>query len=262
MAAAAIVCSLATLSDNASARNTLVFAAASTADALNATLARYTEKTGLAVRVAYASSGALARQIDHGAPAALFVSANAAWMTWLDDRSRLARSSRAPLFGNQLVLIQPKRHVVENRAVPVSRDIRENILRRTQYRFAIANPAHVPAGTYAKEALTAIGLWSAVSAIAVRTRDVRASLLLVERGEAALGIVYKTDAERSDKVSIINTFPKNTHKPIRYHLAIVEEQDNRATRRLYTFLQSRPAKVIFDGFGFDTKTFHGPVKPR
>lgn len=257
----------------ASARDTLVFAAASTADALNAALGQYTDRTGATVRVSYASSGALARQIDHGAPAALYISANVAWVAWLDERGRLARQSRVPLFGNRLVLIEPKSAGIKDFAPPKHLmptpsnargvgDIRSNIMRRHRHKLAIADPAHAPAGAYAEEALKSMGLWKTASAMAVRTRDVRAALLLVERGEAALGIVYRSDADRSTKVRILNTFSQDTHRPIRYHMAIVEEQDSRATRRLYAFLQSLPAKAIFGRFRFDTKKYHGPVKSR
>lgn len=254
-------------------RDMLVFAAASTADALNTVLGDYTEQTGVTVRASYASSGALARQIDHGAPAALFISANVAWVAWLDKRARLARRSRVPLFGNRLVLIEPKPEEIRNPVRPKShfpiplrhadnRDIRSNILRWHQDKIAIADPAHVPAGAYAKEALTSLGLWKTASKMAVRTRDVRGALLLVERGEAKLGVVYKSDAIQSSKVRILNTFPSDSHRPIRYHMAIIEEHDNGSTRRLHSFLQSLPAKAIFGRFGFNTRKYHGSVKSR
>lgn len=254
----------------AAARDLLVFAAASTADALNTTLADYTEKTGVTVRASYASSGALARQIDQGAPAALFISANVVWVAWLDDRARLARRSRVPLFGNRLVLIEPRPEEFKTSKPPKRRfsssselpDIRWHLNRQRRHKIAIADPDHVPAGAYAKEALSTMELWKIVSAMTVRTRDVRAALLLVERGEADLGIVYKSDAERSSKIRILNTFSKNTHRPIRYHMAIIEEQDSPATRRLYAYLQSLPVKAIFGRFGFDTRKYHGPVKSR
>lgn len=270
LAAIAAIWMLTPLTSGAAARDILVFAAASTADALTAALTTYTDQTGVAVRASYASSGALARQIDHGAPAALFISANVAWMAWLDDRARLARRSRVPLFGNRLVLIEPKPEESKRpnsdklvASTPLnSRDIRSHIMRQREGRIAIADPDHVPAGTYAKEALTSLGLWEIASKMAVRTRDVRAALLLVERGEAPLGVVYKSDAQASSKALVLNTFPKKTHRPIRYHLAIIEEQDSRAARRLHTFLQSLPAKATFGRFGFDTKKYHGPVKSR
>lgn len=255
----------------ADARDLLIFAAASTADALNAAIAEFTRETGLTVRVSYASSGALARQIDYGAPAAVFISANVAWVAWLNERARLAPHSRVPLFGNRLVLIEPAserpaapkgpKNLIPHmfREVP---DIATRIKGLQQGKLAIANPDHVPAGAYAKEALTAMGLWKTASASAVWTRDVKAALLLVERREAALGIVYKSLVLGDDKVRVVDSFPSETHRPIRYHMAIVEEQDSPTVRRLYAYLQSLPAKAVFGRYGFDTKKYHGPVKSR
>ena len=243
----------------------LIFAAASTADALNAALAGYQNDAGLTVRVSYASSGALARQIDHGAPAALYISADVSWMAWLDERARLAGNSRKPLFGNSLVLIEPKPDTESGlKTIPlIAHNIRANILGRRKQAMAIADPDHAPAGAYAKEALEALGLWETMSSTAVRTRDVRAALFLVERGEAGLGIVYRSDALRNPKVRILNAFHHTTHRPIRYHLAIVKEQDGPATRQLYAFLQSRHANAQFRRFGFITsRKFHGSVKSR
>lgn len=243
----------------------LIFAAASTADALNAALASYQNSPGNAVRVSYASSGALARQIDHGAPAALYISADVSWMAWLDERDRLANHSRVSLFGNSLVLIAPKPDKKSGiKTIPlIARSVRENMWSRREQVMAIANPDHAPAGAYAKEALEALGLWETMSSTAVRTRDVRAALFLVERGEAGLGIVYRSDAIRNPKVRILNAFYHTTHRPIRYHMAIIREQDGPAARHLYTFLQSRHANAQFRRFGFITsRKLHGPVKSR
>jgi len=253
IAAIALVFSVLNAPVSTAARDILVFAAASTSDALDATLGEYSEQTGVVVRASYASSGALARQIDRGAPAALFLSANPDWAKWLDSRARLARNTRLPLLGNRLVLIEPKPDDNRLRAVhPIYRDIGANLLRHRNQRLALADPEHVPAGAYAKDALTSLGLWDVASAMAVRARDVRAALLLVERGETGLGIVYQTDAKRSSKVSILNTFPETSHPRILYELAIVREQDSPATRRLYDFLLSQPAKKVFARFGFIT----------
>jgi molybdate transport system substrate-binding protein len=265
------LCAFAVIATPVAARDILVFAAASTANALNAVLGQYTEKTGVTVRTSYASSGALARQIDHGAPAALFISANVAWVAWLDEHRRLASKTRVPLFGNRLVLVEPLSNSFEGpkgpkNAIPPkylrNHDIRSRMLAQNLQKIAIPDPAHVPAGAYAKEALTSMNLWKTVSAKAVWTRDVRAALLLVERREVALGIVYKSDAKLSSKTSIINTFSSDAHRSIRYHMAIVKEQDGSAARRLFAYLQSLPSKATFARFGFDTMKYYGPAEPR
>lgn len=244
----------------AATRDLLIFAAASTANALNAALGHYAKETGLVVRASYASSGALARQIDHGAPAALFLSANADWIKWLDGRARLAPGTRKILLGNRLILIEPARD--KGITLPIHRNIAGNILRNPRRALAMANPEHVPAGAYARDALKSLGLWDVAASMAVRARDVRAAFLLVERGEAGLGIVYKTDVRNTSKVLILNTFPKNSHPAIEYELAIVKDQDNLGARRLYNFLQSKPAMSNFSRFGFITDPIQARRKIR
>ncbi len=225
----------------------LVFAAASTVEALDASIARYRKTAADDIRISFAATSALARQIEHGAPAALFLAANVAWMDRLEGKGLIVKDSRKTLFGNRLVLIAPRDSKLSIQLAP-KLDLGARI--GTGNRLAVADPDHVPAGIYARAALEALGMWRAVSARLARTRDVRAALALVARGEAAAGIVYGTDALASRKVRVLDLFPRASHPPIRYPLAIVAGQDRPAVRALWRFLLSPEAATIHARHGF------------
>jgi molybdate transport system substrate-binding protein len=230
------------------ADDVLIFAAASTALALEEGILRYGKTATDRVRASYASSGALARQLDNGAPASLYLSANRKWLDWVEKKGLLAVGTRMDLLRNRLVLVQPGSVI----STLMERDLKGWLGQVRGHRLAIADPMHAPAGDYAKEALTSLGLWKSLSRRTVRTQNVRAALLLVERQEAPYGIIYRTDARASKAVRILADFPEDSHKPILYGLAIIRNKDNEASRRFYNYLMSPDAQKIFRRFGFLT----------
>lgn len=238
-----------TVSATAARAETLVFAAASTTNALEDVIAAYTGRTGRAVTASFASSSTLAKQIAQGAPAGVFISANPKWMDYLETEGLLAEGSRGDLLGNALVLIAPKAA-----AVPVTVDAALDLpaLLGADGRLSVGDPDHVPAGIYAKQALVALGQWAAVEPRLARSNDVRAALALVDRGETPYGIVYATDAAISDGVAVVGTFPEDSHPPITYPAALVKGADAEAAAFL-DFLKGDEAAVIFRRYGFGRK---------
>jgi len=225
----------------------LVFAAASTVDALEASIALYRKSVADDIRVSFAATSALARQIEHGAPADLFVAANAAWMDRLETKGLIETRSRQALFANRLVLIAPRG---SHLTVQLAKNLDLGALIGPGNRLAVADPDHVPAGIYAKAALEKLGMWPAVANRLARTRDVRAALTLVARGEAAAGIVYGTDAMANRAVRVVDLFPESSHAPITYPLAIVAGRDRPPVRALHRFLLSPEATAIHAKYGF------------
>ncbi len=221
-----------------------VFAAASLTEAMTAVGAAHSEASGVAVRFSFAASSTLARQIEAGAPADIFASANVAWMDRLESLGRVDAASRSSLGSNRLVLVVPRG--AANSAAP--QDIGA-VLRRDG-RIAVGDPDHVPAGIYAREALTTLGLWRAVSPRLARADNVRSALALVERGEAPVGIVYATDAAITEGVRIAASLPVESHSPIAYPVAIVAGAERHAVRALFAFMTSDAAAAIFARFGF------------
>lgn len=228
-----------------------IFAAASTTDAVNEIAEAYAAKTGGALRPVVAASSTLARQIAQGAPADLFLSADVAWMDHLDAQQLLAPGSRLPLLSNRLVLVAPADSSLRlrlSRGLPL-RDLLGD------GRLAIGDPAHVPAGIYARQALEALGLWDQVADRLAQAGNVRAALALVDRGEVAAGIVYETDAAISPRVKIIDAFPGDVTPEITYPLAIVAGRDSPAVRSAYDFFVSDEATAIFGKHGFTRARF-------
>lgn len=223
----------------------LVFAAASLQTALDELVAPVQRATGARMRVSYAASSALARQIESGAPAQLFISADLEWMTYLSDRKLVRGESRVNLLGNRLVLIAP-------RTRPATLKIARGFALSAALgrdRLALADPAAVPAGKYARAALTSLGVWDSVATKIAAAENVRAALLLVSRGEAPLGIVYHTDAGADSGVVIVDTFPENTHPPIVYPAALTSGASPAAARVL-EFLKTEAARAVFEKHGF------------
>lgn len=220
-----------------------IFAAASTTPAM-AEIARLYEDAGNGpVRAVFASSGVLARQIDNGAPADLFLSANLRWMDWLAARNRLAGPPVA-LLGNELVLVQPS-------DAQETLKLNEALAPRLGgAKLALADPDHAPAGIYARQALEALGLWEGLQPAIVRMTDVRATLLLVERGEAAAGIVYTSDVAANPRIRQADFFPAESHDPIVYPAAILAEGDRDRGRRFLDFLRTPDAAEAFRRHGF------------
>jgi molybdate transport system substrate-binding protein len=224
----------------------MVLAASSLTDALSEIGPAFTAATHQEVTFSYAASSALARQIEAGAPADVFVSADTEWMDYLQARNLIDRSTRRNVLGNRLVLISPADSTVRIKIVPhfaLATLLGEG-------RLATGNPDSVPVGKYAKSALTRLGVWSAVQDQIAAADNVRAALALVARGEAALGIVYRTDALIEKKVRIVADFPASSHDPIIYPAATIAGAHAGAAD-FVKFLSSPSARAIFAKYGFD-----------
>jgi molybdate transport system substrate-binding protein len=224
----------------------LVFAAASLKTVLDALVEPAHRATAMTVRVSYAATSALARQIEEGAPADLFISADVEWMDYVEARGLLGPDTRVDLLTNRLVLVAPRSEPV-TLAIAPGFALAEALGGRG--RLAVADPSVVPAGKYARAALTSLGVWSSVSARLAPAENVRAALLLVSRAEAPLGIVYRTDALADPDVTIVDTFPEPTHPPIVYPAALTARASTGAVRVL-GFLRSATARAEFERQGF------------
>ncbi|MBS6026290.1 MAG: molybdate ABC transporter substrate-binding protein [Haemophilus pittmaniae] len=237
------------LSATASAKVT-VFAAASMTDALQQIADQYQkEKPDDQVVFSFASSSTLAKQIEEGAPADLFVSASNKWMKYLSDKNLIVKETEKVLVGNELVLIAP----ANSAANTVDLAKGEWIGGLKDSYLSVGDPAHVPAGQYAEEALTKLNLWDQVKDKLARAKDVRGALALVERAEAPYGIVYSTDAKVSKAVKTVAVFPQDSYKAVEYPVAILQEHDNAETRAFLNYLQSDAAKKVFVEYGFSVK---------
>jgi len=234
----------------AAADKVIVFAAASLTDALNAIDTAYTAKTGMAVTASFASSSTLARQIEAGAPAQVYLSADTKWMDYLDKKGLIEMGTRHDVLGNKLALIAPSDSPVSTLSIDRTLDWQHYL--GTDGRLAVGDPDHVPAGIYAKEALTNLGAWSLLQPRLARADDVRGALALVERGEAPLGIVYVTDARVSRNVKIVGVFPEQSHSPIVYPFAIVKGDASPAVLAYFRFLNGTEARTVFNRYGFAT----------
>ncbi|MDA8307111.1 MAG: molybdate ABC transporter substrate-binding protein [Deltaproteobacteria bacterium] len=235
---------------NVSARaegNVTVFAAASLTNSLNAIGKLFAQKDKCAFTPSYLSSSTLAKQIENGAPANVFISADEKWMDYLAKKKVIDPASRFNLLGNRLVLIAPSGSKLNK--VEITRGF--NLARLLAGgKLSVGDPAHVPAGIYAKQALESLGVWNSVKGSLAREADVRLALVLVERGEAPLGIVYATDAAITKKVKIIGVFPASSHPPIVYPAALVTGQETPAARSFLEFLKTPQARAIFEKYGF------------
>lgn len=225
--------------------NVLVFAAASLTNVLEEIDAAFSALTGVHVRASYASSSVLAKQIEAGAPADIFLSADRKWMDYLEKHQLLKDGSRRDVLGNQLVLIAPAASAVQ---VKLARGVNLAALLQGG-RLATGDPDSVPAGIYARQALAQLGAWDALADHLVRAENVRAALAYVARGEAPLGIVYRTDALAEQRVRIVDTFPGSSHPPITYPVARTL-QSNPDARRYSDFLSSEAGRAIFTKYGF------------
>ncbi|MDP9086425.1 MAG: molybdate ABC transporter substrate-binding protein [Pseudomonadota bacterium] len=230
-------------------RPPLVLAAASLQESLTAAAKAWASRGHPLPSLSFAASSALARQIEAGAPADLFISADEDWMNDVQAKGRLRAGSRAVLIGNRLVLIAP-------RSSNTRLAIKPGFALAAALgfgRLAIADPAAVPAGKYGKAALTWLGVWPTVEAKLAPAENVRAALAFVERGEAPLGIVYTTDALASSTVRIVGTFPAASHPSIIYPIALLKVSASREAEGFRRFLLSSAGKAVFHQFGFVTK---------
>jgi molybdate transport system substrate-binding protein len=226
--------------DRDGARGPVVLAASSLQESLEEVADAWAAEGHAAPVLSFAASSALARQVEQGAPADLFVSADEEWMDTLAGQGLLRTGTRTDLFSNRLVLIAKAGGTVRSLA-----ELGDG-------RLALADPDAVPAGKYAKAALESLGQWQAVEARVAPAENVRAALALVERGEAPLGIVYATDALASDAVEVIETFPESSHPPIRYPAAVLADSKHPDAAAFLAFLSSDAARQIFAKHGFGT----------
>jgi molybdate transport system substrate-binding protein len=234
----------------ARAQNVTVFAAASLTDALRDIAAAWVKQEHPSPRLSFAASSTLARQIEQGAPADIFASADEQWMDYLASRNRIVPETRQDLLRNELVLIVPADRATK---VAIGPGFDLAGLLGKDGRLAVGDPANVPAGIYAKQALTKLGVWNVAEPRLARAEDVRAALLLVARGEAAAGIVYATDARAAKGVSVAGVFPSDSHNPIRYPIALVRSHDTKDARALLDFIEGPEARAIFAKGGFATE---------
>jgi len=243
---AVLLCSgVAFSAETPSQRPVTVFAAASLTNVLQQLGDEFTRSSGVPVRFSFAASSVLARQIEGGAGADVFVSADQEWMDYLEQRGSIRKSTRRNLLGNRLVLIAPADSRVDLKIEPGF----ALASALGQGRLATGDPDSVPVGRYAKQALTTLGVWNDVVDRLVRAEDVRHALMFVARGEAPLGIVYRTDALVEKRVRIVDTFPANTHLPITYPVALTKDAGTDAAR-FVDFIRSDTGRSAFQHSGF------------
>jgi molybdate transport system substrate-binding protein len=224
----------------------LIFAAASLKDALDSINAAWVNQGGKSAVISYAASSVLAKQIEQGAPADIFISADIDWMDYLAERQLIKPDSRFDLLGNTLVLIAPKDSTLEAKIAP---DFPLASL-LGDGKLAMANTDSVPAGKYGNAALARLGVWDSVKDSVAQAENVRAALALVSRNEAPLGIVYATDAKADPNVKVIGTFPADTHPPIIYPVAVLAKATNPDALAFVSFLKTETADKLFEGQGF------------
>jgi molybdate transport system substrate-binding protein len=222
-----------------------VFGAASLTNALQEVGDGFTRETSIPIKFSFAASSTLARQIESGAPADVFVSADEDWMDYLQTRQLIKAASRRDLLGNRLVLIAPADSRLQLKIAP-GFSLAEALGKE---RLVTGDPDAVPVGRYAREALTKLDVWDSVADRLVRADSVRSALAFVDRGEAALGIVYETDALIDPGVRVVDVFPQNTHAPIAYPAALTTGANPNAVKFL-EYLRSPAAGIVFRHFGF------------
>jgi molybdate transport system substrate-binding protein len=227
-------------------RDILVFAAASLKNALDEAAAQWQRESGKKVVISYAASNTLIKQIEQGAPADMFISADLDWMDYGQQKGLIKPDTRSNLLGNRLVLIAPKDSNISANIQP-GFDLAALL---KGGRLAMGNVDAVPAGKYGKASLEKLGAWDGVKDKIAQAESVRAALLLVARGEAPLGIVYQTDAAADPTVKIVGTFPENTHPPIIYPVALTKDSTNPDALAFLNFIRSPAARPIFERQGF------------
>jgi molybdate transport system substrate-binding protein len=223
-----------------------VFAAASLKEALDAQAKAFEAARGHKAAISYAGSNVLAKQIEAGAPAALFISADTDWIDYVEQKGLAVPGSRVNLLRNELVLIAPAASTTTLKIAPgfaLAAAIGDS-------RIAMANPDAVPAGKYGKASLTALGVWDSVAPKVAAAENVRAALALVSRGEAPFGIVYRTDAMADKGVRIVDAFPAGTHPPIVYPLVMLKSAKGDAARDFATWLAAPEARATWERYGF------------
>jgi molybdate transport system substrate-binding protein len=245
-AALIILCGMASAPVLAQDKSITVFAAASMKNALDGVDAAYSAKTGVKVVVSYAASSTLAKQLEQGAPADAFLSADTDWMDYAIAKKTIVEPTRTNLLGNSIVLVAPGNSKISNVTIGPGFDLAKLA---GDGKIATGDVKAVPVGKYAKAALEKLGAWQAAQPKFAMADNVRAALTLVARGEAALGIVYSTDAKIEPGVKIVGTFPADSHPPIIYPVAATISAKPETAGYL-AFVRSSAAKAIFEKYGF------------
>jgi molybdate transport system substrate-binding protein len=246
LAAAALTWSAGAHPAAAQGKDVVVFAAASLKNALDEIAGQWQRETSKKVAISYAASNTLIKQIEQGAPADIFISADLDWIDYGQQKGLIKPDTRSNLLGNRLVLIAPKDSNVTANIQP-GFDLAALL---KGGRLAMGNVDAVPAGKYGKAALEKLGSWDSVKDKIAQAENVRAALLFVARGEAPLGIVYQTDAASDPTVKIVGTFPENTHPPIIYPIALTKESTNPDAQAFLNYLKSAAARPAFERQGF------------
>jgi molybdate transport system substrate-binding protein len=231
----------------------LVFAAASLKNALDDVAAQWQRDTGKKAVISYAASNTLIKQIEQGAPADIFISADLDWMDYGQQKGLIKPDTRANLLGNRIVLVAPKDSTISVTIAP-GFDLAALL---KGGRLAMGNVDAVPAGKYGKAALEKLGAWDGVKDKVAPAESVRAALVLVSRGEAPLGIVYQTDAASDPSVKIVGTFPENSHPPIIYPIAMTKDSSKPEAQAFLAYIRSPAARPAFERQGFTVLTAGG-----
>ncbi len=223
----------------------ILYCASSLTNVLSEISNEFETETGIKVKLNFASSGTLARQIEHGANPSLFISANKKWLTYLNETGKLNSEFEKKIAGNSLVIIAPLHSKLDSSSFEDALDI----LNTFSGRLSLGDPKHVPAGEYAMQAIKKFGLDNKISGRLLPAKDVRSALMVVELGESELGIVYKTDAFKSEKVKILKEIPTSFHAPISYYLSVLNSKDEKA-KLFYAYLSSETSNNIWLKNGF------------
>lgn len=243
---AAALAMVAGISVAAKADTLTLFSAVSTTNAMKEIVAAY-KKTGADIRVSFGATSTLAKQIENGAPADIFLSADNKWMDRLQKAGLIKDETRVPVVANSLSLVKPKGSDFPMIKIEKSMKLFEALKGK---RMAVGDTDHTAVGLYFKDAAKYLGIWDEVKPTLAMAPSVRAGLSMVERGEVGAGIVFKTSGLVSDKVEIIGDFPQESHGPITYPIAVVKTSTNPDTAKFYAFLKTEPAKVAFSKYGF------------
>lgn len=237
------------LSPPVQARNKtiIIYSAGSTTNAIIDIAELFSKQQGVRTITSFASSSTLARQIDNGAPAHIYLSANKQWMDYLDNKGLVEPETRFNLLKNRIVMIAPMDSPLNRITIEMNCPLSQLI---GDGHLAMGDPDHVPSGIYGREALENLGVWHTIRPKVVRTKDVRSALVLVSRGEVPMGQVYSTDAAISNQVKTIGIFPLKSHSPIVYPVAALAGKNTPETLQFLSFLKTEPADRIFKQYGF------------
>jgi molybdate transport system substrate-binding protein len=248
LAAAALVLAVGgTRSAEAQSKDVVILAAASLKNALDEASAAWNKQSDKSTKISYAASSVLAKQIESGIPADIFISADVPWMDYVAERKLIKAPSRSDFLGNQIVLIAAKDSKID---LKIDKGFGLRAALGNDGRLAMGNVDSVPAGKYGKAALESLGVWSSVADRVAQAENVRMALTLVSRGEAPLGIVYKTDAASDPNVRIVGAFPDGTHPPIIYPMALLASSTNPDAQAFVDYLKSPAGKPFFEKQGF------------